>query len=148
LGSTVINANELKNSIVARLREAGLKLTSQRLVVITELVNDKSHPSALDIYRKARAKVPAISLSTVYHILGLLKKHKLIKELEFEGMDNRYEADTRSHLNLVCSECGKIEDFALDLPVPVEMVHKETGFRALETRIEYYGLCRECNKTR
>ena len=125
-----------------------MKLTSQRLVVITELVNDRSHPSALDIYRKAREKVPRISLSTVYHILGLLKKHKLFKELEFEGMENRYEADTRSHLNLVCSVCGKIEDYALHLPVPLELVHQETGFRALETRIEYYGLCKECNKSK
>jgi len=118
------------------------------MVIITELVNDKSHPSALDIYRKAREKVPTISLSTVYHSLGLLKKQKLIKELEFEGMDNRYEADTRSHLNLVCSACGKIEDYALQLPVPVDTVHKETGFRAIETRIEYYGLCKECNRMR
>ena len=125
-----------------------MKVTSQRLVVITELVHDKSHPSALDIYRKAREKVHTISLSTVYHILGLLKNHKLIKELEFEGMDNRYEADTSSHLNLVCSACGKIEDFAFDMPVPVDIVHRETGFRAVETRMEYYGLCRECSKTR
>lgn len=143
-----ISANELKNSIVIRLREAGLKLTSQRLVVITILINDKSHPSALDIYRKAREKIPSISLSTVYHILGLLKKHKLIKELEFEGMDNRYEADTSSHLNLICSACGRIEDYSLYLPVPVDIIQKETGFRAVETRIEYYGLCKECNKTK
>jgi Fe2+/Zn2+ uptake regulation proteins len=61
-------------------------------------------------------------------------------------MDNRCEVDMRSHLNLVCSECGKIEDFGLYLPVPVELVHKETGFRALETRMEYYGLCKDCNK--
>lgn len=133
---------------MSRLREAGLKLTSQRIAVITELVDDKTHPSAQTIYRKARAKVPSLSLSTVYDILGLLKEHKLIKELEFEGMDNRYEADTHSHLNLVCSKCGKIEDFTLHLPVPLEVVRKETGFRAMETRIEYHGLCKECDKAR
>jgi Fe2+ or Zn2+ uptake regulation protein len=148
LRGLAINTNGIKNSIIARLREAGLKLTPQRVVVITELVNDKSHPSAIDICRKSREKIPSLSLSTVYNILGLLKKNKLIKELEFEGMDNRYEADTRNHLNLVCSACGKIEDFALHLPVPIEVVQKETGFKALETRIEYYGLCKDCNKTR
>ena len=123
-----------------------MKLTSQRIAVITELVNDKTHPSALDIHRKAREQVPTLSLSTVYHILSLLKKHQLIKELEFEGMDNRYEADTNSHLNLVCSQCGKIEDFELNLPVAIELVHKEKGFRTMETRIEYHGLCRECQR--
>jgi Fur family peroxide stress response transcriptional regulator len=127
------------------LREAGLKVTPQRVVVITELVNDKSHPSAIDIYRRAREKMPPLTLSTVYNILGLLKKHKFARELELEDMDNRDEAGTRNYHNLVCSACGKIEDFAFHLPVPVEVVHKETGFRAIETRIEYYGLCRECN---
>jgi Fe2+ or Zn2+ uptake regulation protein len=110
------------------------------------LVSDKSHPSALDIYRSARETHPSISLSTVYHILGLFKKHRLIKELEFEGMDNRYEADTRSHLNLVCTRCGRIEDFVVYLPVPPEVVQEQTGFLAHDTRIEYYGLCRDCLK--
>ena len=125
-----------------------MKLTSQRIAVITVLVNDETHPSALDIYRKAREQVPTISLSTVYHILNLLKKQKLIKELEFEGMDNRYEADTNSHLNLVCSKCGKIEDFEMNLPVAIETVRQEKGFSTIETRIEYYGLCKECNKAK
>lgn len=131
---------------MTRLLEIGLKLTSQRIAVITELVDDKTHPSALDIHRKAREQVPTLSLSTVYHILSLLKKYHLIKELGFDGMDSRYEADTNSHLNLVCSKCGKIEDFKLNLPVAIELVEKKKGFRTMETRIDYYGLCRECQK--
>jgi len=144
LRSKAITADELKDTIITRLREMGLKITAQRLVVITALASDKSHPSAIDIYRKAREKVPSISLSTVYHFLGLLKRHRLIKELEFEGMDNRYEADTTNHLNLICTKCGKIEDFAVYLPVPTEIVQEHTGFKAHDMRIEYYGLCKAC----
>ncbi len=130
--------------MIARLRETGLKLTSQRLAVITVLTGDKSHPSAIDIYRRAREQVPTISLSTVYHILSQLKKHRLVKEMEFDGMDNRYDADTRNHLNLVCTKCGRIEDLAAYLPVPVEVVREHTGFVTHDSRIEYYGLCSEC----
>ncbi|WP_223924085.1 Fur family transcriptional regulator [Geobacter sp. AOG2] len=123
-----------------------MKLTSQRLEIIDVLTRDKSHPSALSIFKKAREKYPAISLSTVYYTLALLKKHRLIRELEFEAMDNRYDMDTANHLNLICTNCGRIEDFADAVPVPPEVVEQRTGFAARDIRFEYYGLCRQCRK--
>jgi len=131
--------------MITRLRESGLKLTSQRLAVIAVLAGNRSHPSASDIYRRVREQVPSISISTVYHILGQFKKYQLVKEMEFDGRDNRYDVDTRSHLNLICTKCGKIEDFAANLPVPVEVVRKQSGFVTQDSRFEFYGLCRECN---
>ena len=139
-----ITPEEIKNSIIKVFREKGLKLTPQRLEVINVLAEDKSHPSALTIYRKARGKVPAISLSTVYYTLNLLKKHRLIRELEFYDMDNRYEGNTVNHLNLVCLKCGSIQDFTGDLPFPGRKVEEQTGFQAIDTRMEYYGYCKEC----
>ncbi|WP_168205842.1 Fur family transcriptional regulator [Geobacter sp. FeAm09] len=121
-----------------------MKLTSQRLEIIGVLTRDRSHPSALTIFKKAREKYPNISLSTVYYTLALLKKHRLIRELEFETMDNRYDMDTASHLNLICTNCGRIEDFADAAPVPPEVVERDTGFAPHDMRFEYYGLCRQC----
>lgn len=108
------------------------------------LTRDKSHPSALSIFKKAREKYPAISLSTVYYTLALLKKHRLIRELEFETMDNRYDMDTDHHLNLICTNCGRIEDFTDAVPVTPEVVEQITGFAAHDMRFEYYGLCKQC----
>ncbi|WP_191965539.1 MULTISPECIES: Fur family transcriptional regulator [Oryzomonas] len=123
-----------------------MKLTSQRLEVISVLTRDKSHPSALTIFKTAREKYPNISLSTVYYTLALLKKHRLIKELEFETMDNRYDMDTANHLNLICTNCGRIEDFTDAVPVPPEVVEQHTGFAPHDMRFEYYGLCKQCRK--
>jgi Fur family transcriptional regulator, peroxide stress response regulator len=133
-------------AMISAFREMGLKLTRQRLEVINVLGGDKSHPSALNVYRKARKNVPTISLSTVYYTLNILKKHRLIKELEFYDMDNRYEANTTNHLNLVCLKCGSIQDFPGNIPIALanEKVEEHTGFHVVDTRMEYYGYCGEC----
>lgn len=134
----------MKTTIIEGLRRERLKLTPQRLVVIEIIAADKSHPRALDVFHCARGKMPAISLSTVYSILGLLKERRLIRELEFCEADNRYDADTAHHLHLVCTGCGGIEDFDLAAPVPTDLVERQTGFRTRDMRIECYGLCRKC----
>ena len=123
-----------------------MKLTRQRLEVISVLAGDPSHPSALAIFRKSRGKAPTISLSTVYYTLNLLKKHRLIKELEFYDMDNRYEGNTGNHLNLVCISCGNIQDFTEELPISLsnQTVEEQTGFHAVDMRMEYYGYCKAC----
>lgn len=139
-----IKRERIKKGMIQGLREKGLKLTAQRLEVIEVLTRDKSHPSALSVFNKVREKHPAISLSTIYATLALLKKHRLLRELEFETMDNRYDMDTASHLNLICTNCGRIEDFADGVPVPFATVEQLTGFATHDMRFEYYGLCRQC----
>jgi len=139
-----MESQEIKRRIIEGMKERGLKLTQQRLEIIDILSREKSHPSASTIFVEARKKAPSISLSTVYYTLDIMKRAGLIKELEFDDRDSRYEGDVSDHLNLVCKSCGKIEDFQAPGPVPSEKVEKETGFRVDSARFEYYGLCREC----
>jgi Fe2+ or Zn2+ uptake regulation protein len=136
--------DDIRRRIIEGMKEKGLKLTSQRLVIVDILAGTKSHPSAADIFSEAKKKVPTISLSTVYYTLDTLKREGLIKELEFTDLDNRYEGDISDHLNLVCKGCGKIEDFHAASPVAAEKVEKETGFKVDGVRLEYHGYCRKC----
>src|SRR5512141_1522650 len=140
----IIEAAEIKNRIVNALREQGLKLTPQRLLIIGILAKSKTHPSAQTLLQQAREKAPKISMSTVYYTLNLLKTHKLIKELDFYDMENRYEANTGDHINLICVACGKIQDFMEGVPASSGKIEERTGFRAHEMRLEYYGYCQEC----
>jgi Fe2+ or Zn2+ uptake regulation protein len=143
-----MDSRQIKRRIIEGMKEKGLKLTHQRLEIIDILARKKSHPSAAAIFDEARKKAPSISLSTVYYTLDIMKSAGLIKELEFDDRDSRYEGDVSDHLNLVCTGCGKIEDFLASKPVPVDKVEKKTGFRADSARFEYYGLCRECRPKR
>jgi Fe2+ or Zn2+ uptake regulation protein len=141
-----MKAEEIRARIIRGMKEKGLKLTSQRLTIIRVIANKNSHPGAADVFSEARKHAPRISLSTVYYTLDVLRRAGLIKELEFDDRDSRYEGDISDHLNLVCRACGRIEDYQATRPSPSEDVEKKTGFRVDGVRLEYYGLCRKCRK--
>ena len=82
-------------------------------------------------------------MSAVYNTLNLLKKQKLVKEMEFCDMDNRYEPNTANHLNFICVECGKIKDFKEGLTASSKKIEEQTGFRAVDMRLKFYGYCSE-----
>lgn len=142
----IIKREQFKNAIVKGLKERGMKLTPQRRTIVDILTHDNCHPSAMTIYQAAREKHPKISLSTVYSTLSLLKSLKLVRELEFEAMDNRYDMDTSNHLNLICTRCGRIEDFTDTAMIPPEIVERLTGFKVQDVRFEYYGVCGKCSQ--
>jgi Fe2+ or Zn2+ uptake regulation protein len=136
---------DLKATVLKKFKEKGLKLTSQRLAIIEVMVENTSlHPGASFIYQKAKKKVKGLSLSTVYYTLNELSRRGIIKMLEFDKMENRYEGKTFNHLNLVCIRCGSIQDFPKALPISSEEVEEQMGFRPYEMRFEYYGYCKKC----
>jgi len=129
------------------MREEGLKLTPQRLAVIEVLIQKNLfHPSADLIYHEAKKKVKSLSLSTVYSILNEFSKRGIIKMLEFDKMENRYEANMAVHINLICKGCKKIVDYKFPFRIDTNDVAKKSGFRVTDSRFEYYGYCQECSK--
>ena len=134
-----------KESMIDRLREKGLKITPQRLAVIEVFVEKGHlHPGAHLIYEEGRKKKKGLSLSTVYATLNEFSRHGLIKTLEFDKLENRYEGSFDEHINLVCEGCGKIADYQASAAVDLKKVARETGFLAKGARMEYYGYCRDC----
>jgi Fur family transcriptional regulator, peroxide stress response regulator len=137
----------MRESIIKKLKEKGLKLTSQRLAIIEVLIDQTPiHPSADLIYREARNKGKRLSLSTVYATLNELSKQGIIKMLEFDRMENRYEANTTEHINLICKGCKKIMDYKPPLIIDTHEISKKCRFRVTDSRLEYYGYCQECIK--
>ncbi|HEY3277074.1 MAG TPA: Fur family transcriptional regulator [Syntrophorhabdaceae bacterium] len=128
------------------LKRKGMKLTPQRLEIIRLLSRDNNHPSARALLRKVRETMPKVSTSTVYYTLNMLKKEGLIKELEFDNMDSRYEARMEDHIDLICEKCGAIENFDRDVADVPALIEAATGFRSRKMRYEYYGFCRKCRK--
>jgi len=137
----------MKESIIKKMKEEGLKLTPQRLAVIDVLIEKNLlHPGANLIYHEARKKVKSLSLSSVYSILNEFSKRGIIKMLEFDKMENRYEATTAVHINLLCKGCRKIIDYKFPFRIDTNDVAKRSGFRVTDSRFEYYGYCQECSK--
>jgi Fe2+ or Zn2+ uptake regulation protein len=137
----------MKASIIKKLREQKLKITPQRIAIIEAFVDNISlHPGASLIYEEARKKVKSLSLSTVYDTLNELSRQGIIKMLEFDKMENRYEGNIAAHINLVCKGCNKIMDYKLPISINLKEVVKKARFRVVDTRLEYYGYCQDCRK--
>jgi Fe2+ or Zn2+ uptake regulation protein len=137
----------MKESIIKKMREKRLKLTSQRLAIIDVLVERTPlHPSANTVYREAKKRTEGLSLSTVYATLNELSRQGIIRMLEFDKMENRFEGNLADHINLVCKGCNKIMDFKSPISINPKEVDKKAHFQVTETRLDFYGYCQECRK--
>ena len=135
---------EKAKSIERALRAAGPRISSQRRAIIDCLASATSHPSARQIFNEAKRKRPNLSLATVYNTLGVLTRMNLVKVIQFDVTDNRYEPNVAPHINLICTSCGRIEDLEQWVPVQPGEIKEKVGFEVLDSRLEYYGLCAEC----
>jgi Fur family transcriptional regulator, peroxide stress response regulator len=134
-----------REELIRQLREKGLKITPQRLAIVDALVENRElHPGTNLIYAEALKRTKRVSLSTVYATLGEFSQQGLIKSLEFDRMENRYEGNLEEHINLVCRRCGKITDYPLPPSGLAKDIAREAGFVVTEARMEYYGNCRDC----
>jgi len=134
-----------KESIIKQLRERGLKITPQRLAIIEVLVEQGDlHPGARLVYEEAKKKKRSLSLSTAYATLNELSRHGIIKTLQFDRMENRYDGNLEEHINLICERCKKILDYKVPIAVDQRVLAKKTGFSITDSRLEYYGYCKEC----
>ena len=128
-------------------REHGIVATHQRTEIYRELTGTTEHPSAEAIYKRVRARIPAISLDTVYRTLRLLESKGVISRAGFVGDRTRFDANTDRHHHFVCTECGLIGDFyshALDrFSVPPEV--SEMG-SVDGVYVELRGRCRKCQQ--
>ena len=137
----------MKDSIIRKMKGKGLKLTPQRLAIVEALVKiSPLHPTASLIYQEAGKKFRGLSLSTVYAALSELSKRGIIKMLEFDRMENRFEGNIEAHINLVCKGCNKIIDYPLPIFIDPKEVVKKASFLITDTRLEYYGYCQDCIK--
>jgi len=132
--------------LVAGLRAKGHRLTPQRLAVLRVLAESPDHPSVEQIYDKVRRQHPMISRATVYKTVETLKGMGQVLELEFSGAGNRYDGRrVESHPHLVCRGCGRIQDLELPgLMREATEVAQKTGYELLGHRLDFYGLCPEC----
>ena len=136
-----------KESIIAKMKEKGLKITPQRLAITQVLIERGNlHPGARLIYEEAKKMRRSLSLSTTYATLNEFSRYGIIKTLEFDKMENRYELNITEHINLICKGCKKIMDFKLPFKIDTNEVARKSGFRVTDRRFEYYGYCEECKK--
>jgi Fur family peroxide stress response transcriptional regulator len=133
--------------LAATAREAGVKLTHQRLEIFRELAGAEEHPDAEMLFRAVQKRMPTVSLDTVYRTLWMLHDLGLVKTLGPRRDALRFDANLDRHHHYVCVRCGRVCDFASEelnrLRVPDAV--KELG-SVVDSHVEVRGLCARCQR--
>ena len=132
--------------LLSKLREREYRLTPQRVALLRILAASDGHPSASHLYDQIQAQFPTTSPGTVYKTLSLLKDLDEVLELGFSDDDNRYDGNKPyPHPHLICVRCRKITDPEVSLAQNlVQEVARQSRFRIVGHRLDFYGLCPDC----
>ena len=151
-GKPVGNAGSItRPSLMKQLAERGVRMTSQRRLLVGIIQDSPRHLDAAKLLELAQKRDAEIDRATVYRTLALLKGHGLIDELDLmhiEGEKHYYEAKTnRDHCHMACFRCGAIMEYASSSfeKLKQEMV-KQSGFQIRVVRLEVGGICKQCQK--
>ena len=92
------------------LKLHSLKATPQRLCVL-DVLEEHGHVTLENIERFTKLKFPTLSLSTIYRNINEMLKKEILSEVKIANKKEYYEITKENHTHLICSKCGKIEDF-------------------------------------
>ncbi|HTY22438.1 MAG TPA: transcriptional repressor [Desulfomonilaceae bacterium] len=120
-------------------------MTQQRRVILEELNKLTSHPTAEELHRIVRNRLPKISIATVYRNLEILSAEGEVLKLEVAGTQRRFDGTTDNHYHIRCSVCGRVDDVHMALVDDIEeTAQKNSGYGVLSHRIEFTGICPDC----
>ena len=118
----------------------GLKLTSQREVVISILENSEDHPDVDELFRRATEIDKSVSIATVYRTVKLLEDANFIEKHEFGDGKARYEESGEHHEHLIDIETGEVIEFIdNELEELKEKIALKMGYELVDHRLELFG---------
>ena len=136
---------------IDELKSTGLKATLPRLKILEIFQSgDQRHMTAEDVYRVLLNHHSDIGLATVYRVLTQFEQAGILERSHFESGKAVYELNEGTHHDhLVCTGCGKVEEFYdAELERRQQMVAKDKGWALQDHAMSLYGLCADCVKKR
>jgi Fur family ferric uptake transcriptional regulator len=122
--------------------EKGMRMTDQRRIVARVLSTAKDHPDVEELYRRAHAEDPHISIATVYRTVRLFEEAGIIERHDFRDGRSRYEeAPDVHHDHLIDMRTGRVIEFVdEDIEKLQYAIAQRLGFRLIDHRLELYGV--------
>jgi Fur family peroxide stress response transcriptional regulator len=132
-----------ENSLNERLAARGFRSTCQRQHVYEVLAVQRDHPTAEQVFMRAKKGMPEISMATVYNCLDTLVKSGLVREVNVDPTAMRYCPNMEDHCHFYCDACGEVYDISFDGTPGVEL---PKGFQASAYELAIHGACPKCAK--
>lgn len=139
---SVPKQNTFSDRLNARLTTGGFRFTPQRQHVYSVLLRKRDHPTAEEVFIRAKQDLPQISMATVYNCLDALVKCGLVRQVTLERGAARFCPNMQEHCHFYCDGCESV----FDIPLPSEPgVPLPRGFKAQRYDIAIHGWCPACS---
>jgi len=146
--SETIESKKRVEEMLAKLKGRYFRITPQRLAILRILAGSEGHPTIDEIYKEVKVQFPTTSLATIYKTISLLKELNEVLELGFPDGSNRYDGNNPvPHPHAICTKCKKIMDPELmNIDALSEEMSRKTGYKIFHHRLDFFGLCPDCQK--
>ncbi len=130
------------DTIEERCEAKGLRMTDQRRVIAQVLEAADDHPDVEELYARAAARDPHISIATVYRTVKLFEESGILDRLEFGDGRARYEdAERDHHDHLIDMNSGEVIEFVdAEIEALQERIAEKLGYRLKGHKLELYGV--------
>ncbi|MBV5293785.1 MULTISPECIES: ferric iron uptake transcriptional regulator [Curvibacter] len=132
---------------IEELKNTGLKATLPRLKILELFQKGRQrHMTAEDVFRVLLQEQSDIGLATVYRVLTQFEQAGILSRSHFESGKAVYELNEgQHHDHLVCTSCGKVEEFYdAEIERRQQMVAKAKHWLLQDHAMSLYGLCANC----
>jgi Fe2+ or Zn2+ uptake regulation protein len=128
--------NQLKSKII--------RPSYQRIKVLEFLHQKGGHPTVDEIYRALSVEIPSLSKVTIYNTLRIFVEAGLLRVVDIDDGEKRYDITLTNHGHFQCEICGTIYNFKVNIDqLPIEGLGQ---FEITQKNVYFKGLCPNCLK--
>lgn len=139
---SVAGKQQRNERLTRQLATSGFRFTPQREHVYAVLLDKRDHPTAEEVFIRAKRAMPEISMATVYNCLEALVKCGLVRQVMLARGAARFCPNMQEHCHFYCDVCESV--FDLDMP-PEPGLALPKGFKAERYDVAVHGRCPACS---
>ena len=127
-----------------QLKSKGIRPSYQRIKVLEYMYQKGGHPTVFEIFNALSSEIPSLSKVTIYNTLHTLVEAGLLRPVDIDDSEKRFDITLTSHGHFQCEVCGTIYNFKVNIDqVPVEGLNQ---FEIKQKNIYFKGRCPDCLK--
>ena len=125
----------------------GFRTTRQRKEVFEVVAGSYDHPTADEVFARAKKRMPEISFATVYNCLSVLVQCGLVRQVTLDRSPTRFCPNMREHCHFFCEDCGEVTDIELPARSTLGKVPLPRGFEVATFDLSLRGVCPRCGRS-
>ena len=130
------------DNLSMELTKRNISPSYQRIKILEYMIQNQCHPTVEQIFNDLIKEIPTLSKATVYNTLNAFMKAKMVRVINIENHETRYDIIMENHGHFKCECCGTIYNFHVEADKLV--VDELKGFRINDKNVYFKGICPEC----